>query len=842
MPFTLNGVGTRYVGKQNLLVRSGSCGYCGRATRTESFDTREWFVVLFVPLVPLARYHILDQCPSCTRHTRLLASVWKDCQSEARLSAESLLRQHPGDPRTAIDAHRKLCAYQLDQDAAQLESALAGQFGGSAEVLVYLGQLAEAAGRNADSLHQYERAHRADPANPAAREGLALHAVQDGRPERALELLAPVLEAGTMQAAGAGCALASALVAGARFEEAQRVLRALLERFPALGNVKSFARDLARCEKALGQARTRLPVTRRANLTWIAGATVVALAITGVIVADVSAAKHIKLWVVASAPGRVQVEIPGARPLSFRQPGVQELELPAGEYHARVSGALQREVAFKLELSAWPRFLDDKVNVLDATGNSLLSLEHTVYSARPDQRGGGHSLLYGVDFRRLDDVDYAFEEFPATLMVDAGRARVQKTRVAFVDAPLENVVYALIGEKDAYTALGLASWGLDHQTQTDELLDAYVAAVHAAHGEKQAAVLLAPRLEQRPVNLALHRAWIELATDREKARGRYRALGEREPGEPAWPYLLACTSTRLSERRELLEHALLGEAPAEMWFALAETQAAAGEWEPALASLQHAAPETAAGQRDNLHLRFDALGALGRADELEHELASVFAESPCDAWLASRQFERLPAGTADAKLVQLLGEWQQRALKSCGIDDRTAVVCVHAWCALAQGDVATLARLDGATKDHSLRWLLATGLADQGRLNEARPFLEGKLRCELEPYDALALALVCRAGGDEAQGAAWEQRALPQLTSGVDGEVARLLSGTRVGVADEALDLALRPWRKSVVLALLSLADAHARGRLLELAARLQARPIFPRRVIEELAAKALPR
>jgi tetratricopeptide (TPR) repeat protein len=845
MPFTLNGVGTRYVGKQNLLVRSGACGQCGRAVQLESYDTREWFVLAFVPLIPLTRYHILDKCPRCTRHQRLVAAVWQAHQAEARLSAQSLLRQRPGDARTAIEAHQRLASFQLAQDAAELEAALARQFGDDAEVLVYLGQLAAAAGRDADALRHWELAHKLDPAQPFAREGLALAAVQAGQPDRALELLGPVLESQTLQRPSAGCALASALVGAGRFEDAHRVQRALLERFPLLGNAKSFARELRKTEKALGAPRTLLTATRLARQKWIAAAVVGALALCGVVLADVHAGRHVKLYVVDSLPGRLQVEIPGTDPVSFRVPGVHELELPAGTYHARVSGALQREVEFKLERRGWPRFLDDSIHVLDASGNSLLLVEQTTYSVRGDGRDCGRHVLFGEDCRRLDGIDYPFEEFPQRLTLSSREERVQKSRVELLNVPLENVVYGLLSEKDARTALALATWGLGREPRSPERLECYLDAVRAAHAEKQAAALLAPRLEARPVDLAVHQAWIGLASDaagEAQARARYRELAEREPAERAWPYLCACLSPRVSERRELLERALGDEAPAEMWRELAATQACDGEWALALESARRALAQAEGYERESLGLRFDALGALGRGEDLQRELAPLFEQFPGDPWLAMRHFELLPSGTGDADVVRQLTEWQLRARKDPAQLDASWVLHVHAWCAFVQGDVAALERIDAGNKDHSLRWLLASALADKGRLVEAHQYLEGKLRCEIEPYDALALALACRAGGDEAQAAAWEQRGLAQLTSGVDAEARRLLSGERRGVADEALDLALRPWRKAVVLALLSFSDEPARVRLLRQALALQARPIFPRRIVEELASKAAPR
>ena len=59
MPTTVNGIGTHYYGKSNTAVRNGRCNSCGRICQLTSYDTRLWFVVVFVPLIPLGRKRVI---------------------------------------------------------------------------------------------------------------------------------------------------------------------------------------------------------------------------------------------------------------------------------------------------------------------------------------------------------------------------------------------------------------------------------------------------------------------------------------------------------------------------------------------------------------------------------------------------------------------------------------------------------------------------------------------------------------------------------------------------------------------------------------------------------------
>jgi len=55
MPYTLNGVGTRYYGRRNASQANGTCQSCNRWVALSSYDTRECFCLLFIPVIPLRR-------------------------------------------------------------------------------------------------------------------------------------------------------------------------------------------------------------------------------------------------------------------------------------------------------------------------------------------------------------------------------------------------------------------------------------------------------------------------------------------------------------------------------------------------------------------------------------------------------------------------------------------------------------------------------------------------------------------------------------------------------------------------------------------------------------------
>src|SRR4051812_16732236 len=58
MPFIINGIGTWYYGKRHIHTYDGTCQFCGQVGPLASYDTTLFFVVVFLPVIPLGRKRI----------------------------------------------------------------------------------------------------------------------------------------------------------------------------------------------------------------------------------------------------------------------------------------------------------------------------------------------------------------------------------------------------------------------------------------------------------------------------------------------------------------------------------------------------------------------------------------------------------------------------------------------------------------------------------------------------------------------------------------------------------------------------------------------------------------
>jgi tetratricopeptide (TPR) repeat protein len=725
------------------------------------------------------------------------------------------------------------------EDADALGNAMRSKYGGVAEVRLHLGDMLDRRGMSADARAEYAAAHAIDPGMPAAREALAFYAARDGEVDTALEFLRPVMAARTMRSAAAGRMVAGGLSKKGRHAEAQPILALLLEVFPTLGNDKSFAKELRACEKQVGGTRTKLGTDRMARVRMLAIAGVIVAVAAIVLVADAYAASHRTLYVVNGSGVPVQVEIAGAGSVDLRKSRTGSLEVPSGTYVARVKGAVEREIPFTVASSCWPRFLDDAVFVLDATGTSVLCLEHTTYTASGGDSDSGVRILFGKDFNRLPDVDYVFQPFPKSILTSSSSSRQKKTRVSLVEGSVEEIVYRLMDGQEPRQAYELAEWSLKHDPASLSMLRTFTAAARNAHVEARAGAVLAPRLEKRPVDLDAHGAWQELqpAANQVDLVDGYEKRRAQEPREGAWPWLQGRLSTRVSERLALFEQATFDPRVApHVWHDLALAQASGGDW----AAAQSSARRALGSETDGWAARtivFDSLAALDMHDELRTELDELLAADPCNWDASMRRLELVPANAPQGEVNQYLVDWEQRAVRSCSTAAHELAFTLRLHSAWLQSDLAGLDRLVNARKDPGLEEWALIALADKGATQALSARL-GRRRAPIDPFTALGLALACRAAGDEPTAEECERLALARPPSSrVQAEVKRILEGDRRRSTDAALELALDPWEKSILLALLSFSDESARAKLLETSLALQPRPLFPRRIVERLAA-----
>jgi tetratricopeptide (TPR) repeat protein len=164
MPQTINGIGTTYYGKADLRQRPGECEFCGRRTTIESYTTRYWFVIIFIPIIPLGRKRILDQCGVCRMHRAVKLAEWEEARAKAMEEGMRKVVDQPGtfEPQAAL---LKTCLVMGEWEKAdQLVARIREEFAQDPKAHLLLASAHAYRGRAAEASQSFQKARELDPA------------------------------------------------------------------------------------------------------------------------------------------------------------------------------------------------------------------------------------------------------------------------------------------------------------------------------------------------------------------------------------------------------------------------------------------------------------------------------------------------------------------------------------------------------------------------------------------------------------------------------------------------------------------------------------------------------
>lgn len=186
MPTVINGVGTWYYGKRNVHGFKSICEFCNRAGVLESYDTTLFFVVVFVPIIPLNKQRIIKRCPSCQKHRVLGLKQWQKIKNESVTEALGKVTQNPHDSDAISNALLTASSFQ-DEELFEKLIVLSEGKTGDAKVQAALGSAYGYFNRREEAIEALKNSLRARDDN-SVRELLADNYLRKGEPENASSL------------------------------------------------------------------------------------------------------------------------------------------------------------------------------------------------------------------------------------------------------------------------------------------------------------------------------------------------------------------------------------------------------------------------------------------------------------------------------------------------------------------------------------------------------------------------------------------------------------------------------------------------------------------------------
>jgi tetratricopeptide (TPR) repeat protein len=260
MPARVNGIGTTYLGKKDVQVQQGVCESCRRPGPLSNYETRLWFSVFYIPLIPLAKKQIINYCSRCTRHRSMDLDQWRDVQADAIGSAIADVDANPDSPDHAVQCHATMAACGKREEAAKYADAMLSRFGNSAEVLMYLGAWFERIGQSGQADKCFDRALAADPKHPGALRAVAVGLAQQNLPREAEAKLATLQPPSEHYDPALFFAVAQAYQNTGDHAAAARLFKVVADTTPSAAKEKKFRQAVQLSEAALGR-----PLLRRAS-------------------------------------------------------------------------------------------------------------------------------------------------------------------------------------------------------------------------------------------------------------------------------------------------------------------------------------------------------------------------------------------------------------------------------------------------------------------------------------------------------------------------------------------------------------------------------------------------
>ncbi len=843
MPTTVNGIGTHYYGRKNLSTRHGVCQACNRQSRLQSYDTRLWFVVLYIPVIPLGRKRIMDQCSICHRHWAADQQQWIMGGQLSVSGAKDRYRAAPSVP-AALEAHGMMLSYRLHDDAATFRGEALAQHPDSAALRAGLASHLDATGGYVEATPLYEQALALEPHLPEARIGLAYRRMTAGELDEAKQLLDFLMEpgAGQVYSLAALDTLAGLYQKQGRHEETLTICERLLAEYPQIGQQHRFRKFVQTSERASGRGMSLLPdqsfsfrdlFDKKSGRYpgWVRGWVITGVA-TMLIVACLAAhneyrRRHRVVRIDNAFPQAADVTIDGGLPVHVASNGT--VELAEGRHHVTIKGPVTEEFDVDLESGYFARWTKSPVWIINAGGANAYEFHTVHYAANPQPTQV--DLLVGERFLSFPHVDDAFTPPPAQLKVEGrnqSRTRLHVTRsIVPVGAAFQ---YALGMGSAKVLDYGEANLLIDPDNAG--LLGAYVAACATGVNKGRAQKFLQAGLSRRPVEVEWHRAYQELGRGAEREQALIAEYDEFLAGDPQNAALIYLRGRISTERQEALEFfRRAGEADPTSgwpWRALAYDAASCGNWEECLSLL---GKTSASDKSEPTVVRLWHEARLGTGDlvalETEYRQQLAAQDPATGAVTLMRLCDVLAAEGKIEDARQALADWGNRAVVQYPQDQnlRFMRLLVH----YALRDFDKLAEEAASLPPTATPYIRLEVALATGRVEEIPPDggLEGVPQ---EAWTMLELALAYQLAGDGMRCAEWTEKACTRLeTEDPDARrAAALLRSTNAPTQGALDDVSTDARNKALLAAALAVKFPAQRDELAALARTLNVTRLPP--------------
>ena len=479
MPYTINGIGTHYYGRANASARNGTCDSCHRNATLTSYDTRECFCVVFIPIIPLTRYRIMDECSSCRRHRRLPLQQFKQHLESEIAPLRAAIAANPSDALAHEKLIRTLIGFRMTAEAEDAARKAVETLPQNAILCRLTGAILSGKGDLGGAAAYLRRATNLDPSDHSARAALGnVLYLQQNFTEAARQLeearrLAPDDRPAIYQ-------LGECYVQLERWPDALAAYQSIAGPTPE----KIVLRRIAECKRKLGYELT--PAERRAARRWwpfgrrgpkkvkvasvSAGAqvrpkvvlvgvvAVIAIGIIGAAIWGFYKGRNVDVFFDSAIP-RTTFNVDGDTFSPDAPPAHRTLS--PGKHHVIVTDHNGKTIETRdIDIENEGFSFGGRKYVYNTAALRVYKRASIDYAANENDAGYSEELVALQPFFTIDHLDYVFEMPPQTVELSSGQSKT--TKHAFLTTPmtLEQFAQARLSENnlgDAEKALRIVT-------------------------------------------------------------------------------------------------------------------------------------------------------------------------------------------------------------------------------------------------------------------------------------------------------------------------------------------------------------------------------------------------
>ena len=595
MPSTVNGIGTHYYGRRDFTSRMGTCQHCGSSGRLESYTTRLYFVIVFIPILPLKRVRIIDRCLSCGRHWIVNPEQFEMARQLAVSGALEKFRDHPSE-ETALTAHAQLISFHMHEEADKFRESMLDQFPESAEIRTGLATHLEQMGRWHEATPLYERAFELKPEFPPARQGMAFRHMNKVELDKAFELLDFLLKPGAGQSYHLGPleTLAYEYQKRCNYERVLQICDHLLKELPEAAENLHFRKLVTQSERSLRRPNSILPPKsfsfsglfdskRGAHEPWVRwtafGCVAATLFAIGMLALNEYHRTHRTLYLINGFVQPAQISIDGRPSLDVtdRTPIV----LSEGRHRIDITGPITKQDEISLQTDYWSRWTKSPIWVFNV-GTVAPVIENTLhYSVIPQTPK--RRFLSESEFNFVPHADYVFTAPPQSMKLSSHNETITKIAIERAVYPPSTVFAGLQQTKHLDIAMTFAEGHLNRNPNDASLLLLYVDKAESSEKLQQRVVdFLKAGLWRSPISVIWHRSYTGLkpiASNEPQMAEEYDEHLKQDPDNPTLLYLRGRVSANRAD--QLRYYHLANEKNPQLgWpgYALAADAANRGDW------------------------------------------------------------------------------------------------------------------------------------------------------------------------------------------------------------------------------------------------------------------------